>query len=67
VILVPYARFLDWTEGLHITTMESTEFYWHIRIIDDHGKYELRRKKGFHPIDVTPYLLKSAANPRNPK
>jgi hypothetical protein len=59
VLLIPYSKFLEWTGGLNITTMEDGEFYWHVRINDNENRFDLRRKKGFEPVDLTPYLLQS--------
>jgi hypothetical protein len=62
VILVPYGQFLDWSEGLNVTIQENGEYYWHVRIVEDRGRYELKRKKGFDSIDLTPYLLQNPAS-----
>jgi len=61
VFLIPYQQFLGWTEGLHITTMKNGEFYWHIKIHKTASGFQLRRRKGFNSIDLTPYLLASAS------
>lgn len=62
ILLVPHAQFQEWAVGLNTTDMENGEYYWHVRVHEKNGNYELRRKKGFGPIDLTPYLLKSSEN-----
>ncbi|HVR97736.1 MAG TPA: hypothetical protein VMW27_14040 [Thermoanaerobaculia bacterium] len=60
ILLVPYDQFLEWTYGLNVTTRENGELRWHIHIHEHDGQYELRRKKGFDPVDLTPYLLNAS-------
>jgi hypothetical protein len=57
IVLVPFTMFRDWTAGLNITTMKNGEVYWHVHIWEDKSRFELRRKAGLEPIDLTPYLL----------
>ena len=58
VLLIPLERFDTWLDGLNVTgTPDSRSFRWHIRIVPEEGKFMLRRKEGFDPIDVTECLL----------
>ena len=57
IVLVPYSTFLVWSAGMNITTMKNGEVYWHVHIWEDEGRFELRRKTGFEPIDLSKYLL----------
>lgn len=57
IILIPYAKFLEWTDGLNITRKKNGEFFWHVHIHESNGRFQLRRKKGLQPIDLLPYLL----------
>lgn len=56
-ILIPYAKFLEWTDGLNITRKKNGEFFWHVHIQESNGRFQLRRKKGLQPVDLMPYLL----------
>lgn len=56
LILIPYADFEPWLEGMWTTTNDD-RVYWHVVIYREGDRYALRRKKGAKPIDVTPYLL----------
>jgi hypothetical protein len=57
IVLVPYSTFLEWASGMSITTMANGEVYWHVHIWENEGHFELRRRAGFEPIDLSPYLL----------
>lgn len=56
ILLVPFARFSEWLDGLW-TTQREPEFYWHVVIYREDSRLVLRRKKGFERLDLTPYLL----------
>lgn len=59
IFLILHQQFLKWVDGLHVTAMQNGEFYWHVRIHKVGRGFELRRKKGFDPIDLTPFLLEA--------
>lgn len=56
VLLIPFAEFDQWLEGLW-TTQQEDRFYWHVVIYRKNEKYILHRKKGERGIDLTKYLL----------
>jgi len=57
IVLVPYATFLEWAAGLNVTTMKNGGVYWHVHVWENKPGFELRRKAGLQPIDLSPYLL----------
>ena len=59
-LLIPCGRFVEWTDGLSSFTRASGESYWHIHILATSGRFQLRRKRGFTPVDLTSYRLKSS-------
>lgn len=57
IVLIPYADFEPWLEGLNQTVNEDRR-YWHIQIVEvDADKMMLGRKKGFDNIDLSQYLI----------
>ena len=56
-IMVPYAEFRGWLDGMHITRMRD-RFYWHIEIYrEKSGVLELRRKKTEKRLTLDKYLV----------
>jgi hypothetical protein len=56
-IMIPYAEFRGWLDGMHITRMRD-RFYWHIEIYrEKSGVLELRRKKTEKRITLDKYLV----------
>ncbi len=56
ILLIPFEEFQIWIEGFNITQLDS-RFYWHVQIVQERGRFELRRKSGFDRIDLTRYLM----------
>ena len=58
VVLIPYADFEPWIEGLNVTQLPD-RMYWHVSIFREGAKLVLHRKKGFDKVDLTRFLLKA--------
>lgn len=56
ILLIPFGDFEPWLDGMN-TTSRNDSSYWHVVVWDRDAKLTLRRRKGFEPIDVTPYKL----------
>jgi len=57
ILLLPFADFLEWLDGLNITKVE-TKFYWHIVAEKKNNDFLLVRKQGYNRVNITPHLLK---------
>ena len=56
VLLIPVADFNSWLEGMNVTE-RTDRAYWHVKVVEEQGKFVLHRKTGYDPIDLTKYLL----------
>ena len=54
--MIPADDFTDWLPGMNVTEGPERSF-WHVTILNEDGKFILRRKKGYDQIDLTTYLL----------
>jgi hypothetical protein len=62
LLLIPVGDFIPWLEGMN-ATVRPERTYWHVSIFEEYGRFNLRRKRGYDPIDVTKYLLASGKVP----
>jgi hypothetical protein len=56
VIMIPYAMFNSWLEGMNVTNKED-RFYWHVVIFLEDERLILHRKRGQEKIDLSQYLI----------
>jgi hypothetical protein len=56
ILLVPFADFEKWLEGMSITKKED-KCFWHVHIYNENGKYMLRLKPGYASVDLTRYRI----------
>jgi len=56
ILLVPFAEFEKWLEGMLLTERDDTHF-WHVVVCVEHDRYLIHRKKGHDDINVTQYRI----------
>jgi hypothetical protein len=56
VLLIPFAEFNEWLEGMGTTDSED-RFYWHVVIYREEGRFILHRRKGEERINLSRFLL----------
>jgi len=56
VLLIPFQDFTSWVDDMNVTRLEN-RLYWHVQIVQDGRRFELRRKAGTSRVDLTRYLL----------
>ena len=57
VLLIPWADFRGWLEGIHTTTRETGRYYWHIQVLKRGAQYRLARRARYPDVAVAAYLL----------
>ncbi len=56
MLLIPFAEFREWLEGMGTTQQEDC-FSWHVVIYHEGDRFVLHRRKGEERIDLSRYLL----------
>lgn len=57
VILIPFAEFGSWLDGMNKTHLEDGRFYWHVHIFASGDRYTLHRRKGERRPELTRYVV----------
>lgn len=57
VLLIPYSEFQAWTKKLNKTVREDGSFYWHIRVVLDGNRFQLKLEGRGNQIDITKYKI----------
>ena len=56
VLFIPSQDFTSWVDDMNVTRLDD-RLYWHVQIVLDGRRFELRRKAGTSRVDLTRYLL----------
>lgn len=56
VFSIPAKVFVGWLDKFWTTELED-RFYWHVRIVENKGKFAIDTKAGYEALDITGYFL----------
>jgi hypothetical protein len=57
VFSIPAKEFVGWLDKFW-TTEDENRFYWHVRIVENKGKFAIDTKAGCESVDITGFYLK---------
>ena len=56
LFLVPFEKWESLLHTFHITQQQD-RMYWHVKVVESGGRFELARKGEFDRVDLSKYLV----------